>query len=157
MIVDVKELPKNVRLMGLDLGSKTIGVAVCDAMQNMASPLTTIKRTKFTKDIEALHQIIIEYEIGGYVLGWPLNMDGSEGPRCDAVRSFADEMRQHPAIFGQNPKIVLQDERLSTAEVDNFMDNRVDMGRKSKRGAKGDGLKDALAAQVILQGALNQL
>lgn len=157
MIVDVKKLPKNVRLMGLDLGSKTIGVAVCDAMQNMASPLMTIKRTKFTKDIEALGKIIKEYEIGGYVIGWPLNMDGSEGPRCDATRSFADELKNHPDIFGETPKVVLFDERLSTAEVDNFMDNRVDMGRKSKRGAKGDGLKDALAAQVILQGALDQL
>jgi len=170
MIVEIKDMPKNTRLMGLDLGSKTIGVAVSDAMQNLATPLTTIKRTKFTKDIIALSRIIKEYEIGGYVLGWPLNMDGSQGPRCDVVKSFADEMARflegrhagkpedamlkkiHETVF-----IALQDERLSTQEVDNFLDNRVDMKRSSKRGAKGDGLKDALAAQVILQGALDSI
>lgn len=161
-------MPKNTRLMGLDLGSKTIGVAVSDAKQNLATPLTTIKRTKFTKDMQALKVIIKEYEIGGYVLGWPLNMDGSIGPRCDAVKSFADEMarflegrhesKPEEAMSKKNHEavlIVLHDERLSTQEVDNFLDNRVDMKRSSKRGAKGDGLKDALAAQVILQGALD--
>lgn len=155
MIIDIKDMPKNVRLMGLDLGRKTIGVAICDAAQNLATPLTTIKRTKFTKDVEALGRIIKEYEIGGYVIGLPLNMDGSAGAGCDRARSFADELARCTDIVGQTPKIMLHDERLSTAEVDNFLDNRVDIGRKSKRAAKEDGLKDALAAQVILQGALD--
>lgn len=168
MIIKIKDMPKNIRLMGLDLGSKTIGVAVSDARQNLATPVTTIKRTKFTKDIEVLGKIIKEYEIGGYVIGWPLNMDGSEGPRCDATRSFADEMKRflegrHKGKPEDAPSeipcekifIALQDERLSTAEVDNFLDNRVDMKKSSKRGAKGGGLKDALAAQVILQAALD--
>lgn len=143
--------------MGLDLGAKTIGVAISDTSQNLATPLTTIKRTKFLKDIEALAEIIAEFEIGGYIVGLPVNMDGSEGPRCDATRSFVDEMSRHPKIFGQNPFIALMDERLSTQTVDNAMDNRVDMKKSSKRGAKEKGIIDMLAAQVILQGALDGL
>lgn len=151
------DVPKNTRLMGLDLGSKTIGVAVSDTGQSLATPVGTIKRTKFTNDIQELANYIQEFDVGGYVLGWPVNMDGSEGPRCDAVRSFADEMKNHADVFGADPFIALVDERLSTQTVDNFLDNRVDMGRKSKSGAKDSGLKDALAAQVILQGALDSL
>ncbi len=143
--------------MGLDLGAKTIGVAISDAEQSLATPITTIKRTKFSKDIQALASIIEEFEIGAYIIGYPLNMDGSEGSRCDATRSFADEMCKHPEIFGENVFIALFDERLSTSAVDDFMDNRVDMGKKSKRGAKNSGLTDKLAAQGILQGALNEI
>ncbi len=149
--------PKNCRLMGLDLGAKTIGIAVSDAGQGMATPVATIKRTKFTKDILVLGEIIKEFEIKGYVLGWPLNIDGTEGARCDATRSFADEMRKHPEVFGQNPFIALWDERLSTMLVDDFVENRVDIGKKSRRGAKESGLIDKLAAQVILQDVLNSL
>ena len=79
-------------------------------------------------------------------------MDGSEGPRCDATRSFADEMTKHPEIFGENPFIALQDERLSTQTVDNFLDNTVNMNRKNRKN-----VIDKLAAQVILQGALDSL
>lgn len=146
------ELPRDVRLMGLDLGSKTIGVAVCDAAQSIATPVTTIQRTKFTKDAEALGQIIQEFEIGGYILGWPLNMDGTEGASCDVVRSFADEMTKHPDIFGKSPFIALWDERLSTQTVDNFLDKDVNMHRKNRKS-----VIDKLAAQVILQGALDSL
>ena len=92
-------VPKNCRVMGLDLGSKTIGVALSNTAQSLATPMTTIVRTKFSKDIVALGKIIEEFEIGAYIIGLPLNMDGSEGPRCDATRSFADEMRKHPEIF----------------------------------------------------------
>lgn len=152
-------VPKNRRLMGLDLGTKTIGVAVSDTGQSLATPVTTIKRSKFSKDIEALAPIIKEFEIGGYIIGYPLNMDGSEGSRCDATRSFADEMTKHPEIFGRShnggPFIALQDERLSTQAVDNFVESRVDIKKKSKRGAKESGLTDMLAAQGILQGALD--
>ena len=150
-------VPKNIRLMGLDLGTKTIGVAVSDAMQSIATPVTTIQRTKFSKDIVELEKLIKEFEVGGYILGWPLNMDGSEGPRCDATRSFADEMTNHPDIFGEKPFIAFWDERLSTRAVDNFLDKRVDMKKNSKRGAKDSGLIDQLAAQVILQSALDSL
>lgn len=138
--------------MGLDLGSKTIGVAVCDTAQSIATPVTTIQRSKFTKDAEALGKLVQEFEIGGFILGWPLNMDGSVGPRCDSVRSFADEMTKHPDIFGKNPFIAFWDERLSTQTVDNFLDNNVDMHRKNRKS-----VIDKLAAQVILQGALDSL
>ena len=148
---DCKEaLPKNARLMGLDLGTKTIGVAVSDAAQSIATPVTTINRSKFSKDILELEKLIKEFEVGGYILGWPLNMDGSEGPRCDATRSFADEMGNHPDIFGEKPFIALWDERLSTQVVDNFLDNTVNMHRKNRKN-----VIDKLAAQVILQGALD--
>lgn len=149
--------PKNCRLMGLDLGRKTIGVAISDAAQLLATPVTTIKRTKFSKDMLELQEIAKEFEIKGYIIGWPLNMDGSEGARCDSTSSFADEMSKRIEIFGENPFIALWDERLSTQDVDNSLDNRVDMNKSSKRGAKETGLIDRLAAQVILQGALDVL
>ena len=145
-------IPKNCRLMGLDLGTKTIGVAVSDSMHSIATPVTTIERKKFSKDIEALSKIIKEFEIGGYILGLPLNMDGSEGGRCDATRSFADEMRQRPETFGNNPFIALYDERLSTSAVEDFLVNDVDMSRTKRKQ-----VVDKLAAQIILQGALDYL
>lgn len=144
------DVPKNVRLMGLDLGTKTIGIAVSDAMQSIATPVTTIQRTKFSKDILELEKLIKEFEVGGFILGWPLNMDGSEGPRCDATRSFADEMGKF--LIEQNPFIAFWDERLSTQAVDNFLDNTVNMNRKNRKS-----VIDKLAAQVILQGALDSL
>ena len=149
------QMPKNRRLMGLDLGAKTIGIAISDAAQSIVTPVATIKRTKFSKDILALEEHIKDFEIGGYIIGWPLNMDGSRGARCDATMSFADEMTKHPDIFGSQPFIALWDERLSTRAVDNALDNRVDIGKKSKRGAKESGLLDKLAAQKILQSALD--
>ena len=92
----IDDLPRDVRLLGMDLGTKTIGLAVCDSLHSIASALQTIRRTKFTKDIEELGTIIAEYEIGGYILGYPLNMDGSEGPRCEATRHFAEELVKYP-------------------------------------------------------------
>lgn len=145
-------LPRNVRLMGLDLGSKTIGVAVSDSAQKLATPIATIKRVKFSKDILHLHQIIQEFEVGGYILGWPLNMDGSMGARCDATQSFADMMKQHPEIFGQNPFIAFHDERLSTHTVDDMLDKSVYMRRKDRKE-----VIDKLAAQVILQETLDMI
>jgi putative Holliday junction resolvase len=142
-------VPMHSRLMGLDLGSKTIGVAVSDANQSIATPVTTIKRTKFSKDIKELGVLVKEFEIKGYILGWPLNMDGTQGARCDATLSFADEMMKAPDIFGVQPFIALWDERLSTQAVDDFLDNTVNMHRKSRKN-----VIDKLAAQIILQGAL---
>ncbi len=142
--------PKNVRLLGMDLGSKTIGLALSDSAQSIATPFKTIQRTKFTKDIEELRPVIRDYEIGGYVLGFPLNMDGSEGPRCDSVRSFAQEMENYPQIFGTKPWIALWDERLSTAAVEDFLVETVDMSRTKRKQ-----VVDKLAAHLILQGALD--
>ena len=152
----IETRPQNVRLLGVDLGTKTIGLAVSDAGQGVATPLKTIARSKFAKDIEAFGQVVQEYEIGGYVFGWPLNMDGSEGGSCDRVRSFIDEMKNYPHVLGIEPGtdlwISLWDERLSTATVDNFLVETVDMSRKRRKE-----VVDKLAAQVILSGALEFL
>ena len=153
----LERVPRNCRLMGIDLGTKTIGIAISDSGQSIATPLATIKRTKFSKDVVELGNIVKEYEIGGYIIGWPLNMDGSEGAGCDRVRSFADEFSRNVGIVGKNPFFAYCDERLSTQEVDNSMDKRVDMKRNSKKNAKKSGLIDKLAAQIILQSALDSL
>lgn len=146
--------PKNVRLMGLDLGSKTIGVAVSNQDQTIASALTTIERTKFSRDLDALGKIAKEYEIGGIVLGWPLNMDGSISPRCDSTRSFADELAKYPHVLGMEEGtemwIALADERLSTQSVEEFLVKDVDMSRTKRKQ-----VVDKLAAQVILQSVLD--
>ncbi len=141
--------PENARLLGMDLGSKTIGLSVSDAGQGIATPLKTIKRGKFARDMVELGQVVADYEIGGYVLGYPLNMDGSMGPRCDAVRSFADEMKNYPQFLGTDPWIALWDERLSTVSVEDFLVESVDMSRTKRKQ-----VIDKLAAQHILQGAL---
>jgi putative Holliday junction resolvase len=144
--------PEKKRLLGMDIGAKTIGLALSDPMHSIATPLRTIQRTKFTKDIEELRPIIRDYEVGGYVLGLPLNMDGTEGPRCQAVRHFGQEMQNHPDIFGKDPWIALWDERLSTASVEDFLVESVDMSRTKRKQ-----VIDKLAAQLILQGALDFL
>lgn len=142
--------PAGKRLLGLDIGTKTIGLALSDSSHNIATPLRTINRKKFTLDIQSMKKEIDEFGVGGYVLGYPLNMDGSEGPRCQSVRHFAEEMRNHPEIFGPNPWIALWDERLSTAAMEDFLIETVDMSR-----TKRDRVIDTLAAHHILQGALD--
>lgn len=144
--------PKDKRLLGLDLGTKTIGLALSDSRHSIATPLRTIQRKKFTLDIQDMKREITDFAVGGYVLGYPLNMDGSEGPRCQSVRHFAEEMLNHPAIFGKDPWIALWDERLSTAAVEDFLIENVDMSRTKRKQ-----VIDALAAQHILQGALDYL
>ncbi len=146
----VDTLPGNVRLLGMDIGEKTIGLALSDPGQGIATPYKTIDRKKFTVDIRMLEPIIRDYEIGGYVLGYPVNMDGSEGPRCESTRHFADEMCNHPNIFGNDPWIAFWDERLSTVSVDRFLVDSVDMSRTKRKQ-----VVDKLAAQHILQGALD--
>lgn len=150
------DCPKGVRLMGVDLGSKTIGLALSDPGQRLATPLTTIKRTKFTTDIAAMGKIMREYEVGGFVFGWPLNMDGSAGPACERVRSFIDEMKNYPqelGIFsGTELWIALVDERLSTSAAQDFLS-----GERGMQPSKRKDVVDALAAQTILTGALDYL
>jgi putative Holliday junction resolvase len=147
------DYPAAIPLIGLDVGRKTIGVAVSDSAQSMAMPVETIIRRKFAQDMEALHVIIEQYEAGGIVLGYPVNMDGSIGPRCDDVRSFADEMLKYKGITEKISWAALWDERLSTAQAEDILSGR---GRKPGK-AKQDGLTDKLAAQIILQGALDHL
>jgi putative Holliday junction resolvase len=157
LLKDIAELrPKNIRLMGIDVGSTTLGIALSDPSQSLATPLQTIKRSKFTKDMELLAKVVAEYEVGGFILGLPLNMSGSEGPRCQSVRDFAAEMSKIKNVVGNAPWVALWDERLSTVSVEDFVDEQVEK-RKTRVNAKSSGLIDKLAAQGILQGALDYL
>ncbi len=149
--------PQGVRLLGLDVGKKTIGLAVADSASGLATPLFTVRRTKFSRDIKELEKVIRDYEIGGYVVGYPLNMDGSEGPKCQSMRDFSHELEAQLSADLKPKKglwIALYDERLSTASVENFVDETVDI---SRRKAKAKGITDKLAAQVILQSALDYM
>ena len=142
-------LKKRQRLLGLDLGEKTIGLALSDGSLSVASPLETIRRRKFTQDAEALKAVIAEREVGGLVLGLPVNMDGSEGPRCQSTRQFARNLAQ---VAGIELPYAFWDERLSTAAVERFMIEEADMTRR-RRGE----VVDKMAAAFILQGALDAL
>jgi len=144
-------LPDDVALLGLDVGKKTIGLALSGPALSIATPLKTINRTKFSKDMEQLKAVIKEYEVGGFVVGYPVNMNGEEGPRAQSVRDFAIEMEN---ALGQGTWVALWDERLSTVSVEGFVDGLVEK-RKTKINAKSSGLIDRLAAQVILQTALD--
>lgn len=150
---DIKELPgliaRNTRLLGLDLGEKTIGLAISDPGLMVASPLETIARKKFTLDAEKLEKIIADRMIGGLVFGWPVNMDGSEGPRCQSTRQFARNLTQ---LRGLALPIAFWDERLSTAAIERFLIDEADMTRNRR-----DAVVDKMAAGYILQGALDAL
>ncbi len=150
------QCPRDVRLLGLDIGTKTIGLAISNDDQTIATPLKTIERTKFIRDVEALGKVMKEFSVGGLVVGWPLNMDGSVSASCDRVRSFVDELKNYPQQLGADAGTSLWigfwDERLSTSAVDDFLINSVDMSR-----TKRDEVVDKLAAQLILAGALEYL
>lgn len=148
--------PKGRALLALDVGKKTIGLALSDPDHSFAMPLRTINRTKFTKDMEALKVILSQHEVGGFIIGLPLNMDGSEGPSAQSVRDFALEMEKRTEIVGVNPWIALWDERLSTKTVEYLVDKSVEK-RKTRINAKQSGLIDKLAAQQILQTALDHI
>ncbi|MBL4727053.1 MAG: Holliday junction resolvase RuvX [Rhizobiaceae bacterium] len=149
-IIDITEMPAlhkmGQRLFGLDLGSKTIGIALSDGRLRIASTYKTLRRTKFKQDAEALLALVEKEGVIGFVIGLPLNMDGSEGPRVQATRAFIRNMgglSDLPFIFW--------DERLSTVAVERVM-IEADLSRK-KRAEK----IDAAAATFILQGALDRL
>ena len=135
------------RLMGLDLGSKTIGLALSDVSLMIASPLETIKRTKFTHDAKILEALIDEHDVGGFILGLPINMDGTEGPRCQSTRQFSINLLERRDI-----PLAFWDERLSTVAIERVLIEEIDMTRK--RRAK---IIDKVAATYILQGALDAL
>src|SRR5262245_58480646 len=124
-----KTMPRGVALLGLDVGEKTIGLAVCDPGHKVVTPLRTLRRTKFTQDAEAIGAIVRDYEIGGFVIGLPLNMDGSEGRRAQSVRDFALELAKRESAAGREPWIALFDERLSTEAVEDIVDKSVKHGR----------------------------
>ena len=139
------EMPLDTCLMGLDLGSKTIGLAVADPTGVIASPLETIKRRKFSDDAHALIKIIDARSVGGLVFGLPINMDGKEGPRCQSTRQFAANFLEWHGIG-----IAFWDERLSTSAVEKFLIGEADMTRKRRAE-----VIDKMAAAYILQGALD--
>ncbi len=150
------KIPPDGAILGLDVGKKTIGLALSGPGRSFATPLKTIARTKFSADMKTLAAIVREFDVRGFVAGYPVNMDGREGPRCQSVRDFVAEMLRFPDVVGPEPWAALWDERLSTASVEEFVDNLVEK-RKTKTSAKSSGLIDRLAAQIILQGALDYL
>lgn len=139
-------LPRNQRLLGLDVGEKTIGLALSDPALCVASPVSTIKRSKFTADANALLKLAAERGVAGLVIGLPLNMDGSEGPRCQSVRQFAANLLKLKDL-----PILFWDERMSTMAVERAMIAH-DVSR-----AKRDKVVDQAAAAFILQGVLDAL
>lgn len=139
-------LPRAGALAGLDLGTKTIGVAVSDGLRRVASPLSTIRREKFTLDAAALLKIVAERDLKGIVLGLPFNMDGSEGPRCQSTRAFARNLERLTPL-----PIAFWDERLSTVAAERAL-LEADTSRKRR-----SEVIDHVAAGYILQGALDRL
>ena len=143
----VAATPPGTPWLGLDLGEKTIGVAASDATRIIASPLQLIRKTKFTQDAEAVLKLMDGRKASGLVIGLPLNMDGTEGPRAQSCRAFArnlQRLREVPCVF--------QDERLSTTAVERFLIDELDLTRKRRAD-----VVDRTAAAWILQGALERL
>jgi putative Holliday junction resolvase len=138
-------LPMGGRLLGLDVGTKTIGTALCDAGWTIATAAELIRRTKFAKDVERLQRLIAAQSVAGLVIGLPLNLDGSESPRTQAVRAFARNM----APLGL--PILLWDERWSTQAV-----TRTLIAADASRARRAE-LIDKMAAAYILQGAIDAL
>ena len=142
----VRGLANGARLLGIDLGEKTIGLALSDVSRSIATPLETLRRTKFTPDAERIRALVSRFGIGGLVIGLPLNMDGSEGPRAQATRAF---VRNLNPLLGL--PILFWDERLSTAAV-----TRTLIEADASRARRGE-VVDKMAAAYILQGALERI
>ncbi len=139
-------LPEKKRLLGLDPGTKTIGLALSDISLKIGSPLLTIKRTKFKQDMAVLKKIVDEHSVGAFVIGLPVNMDGSEGPRAQSIRQFQKNLEEYfdfPMCFW--------DERLSTVAV-----TRTLLEADTSRAKRAEAV-DKMAAAYILQGALDSL
>jgi putative Holliday junction resolvase len=138
-------LPEGGRLLGLDVGTQTIGTALCDSGWHFASPAELVRRTKFTADKAALQAIIAREGVTGLVIGLPLNMDGSDSPRTQSVRAFARNVEDFAL------PILLWDERWSTAAVERAM-----IAADMSRGKRAERIDNA-AASYILQGAIDAL
>ncbi|MBX7456797.1 Holliday junction resolvase RuvX [Qipengyuania sp. 1NDH17] len=139
-------LPEGGVLLGLDLGTKTIGVATCDAGWRYATAGKTIERSKFTKDCGKLREIVTARSVAGVVIGLPRNMDGTEGPRAQASRAYARNLSQALEL-----PILLWDERWSTSSADAAM-----IGQDMSRAKRAEKI-DSHAAAIILQGAIDAL
>ena len=139
-------LARGTRLLGLDVGTKTIGMALSDVTRTVATPFDTIRRTKFAADAKAIREVVEKNQVGALVLGLPLNLDGSEGPRAQSTRAFARNLAIHVTV-----PIVFWDERLSTAAVERHL---IEADASRKRRAE---VVDRMAAAYILQGLLERL
>jgi putative Holliday junction resolvase len=139
-------LPIEARLLGLDVGTKTIGMALSDVTRSVATPYETIRRTKFATDAKTILEVIETNQVGALVIGLPLNMDGSEGPRAQSTRAFARNLASLVDV-----PMVFWDERLSTAAVERHL---IEADASRKRRAQ---VIDRMAAAYILQGALDRL
>jgi putative Holliday junction resolvase len=139
-------LTPRARLLGLDLGEKTIGLALSDTLLTVATPLQTLKRGKFAADAQILGEIIAKQGVGGLVIGLPLNMDGSNGPSAQSARAFGRNFAAKSEL-----RIVFWDERLSTAAV-----TRTLLEADASRKRRGE-VVDKMAAAYILQGALDRM
>ncbi len=144
-VLDLLDLPFGA-LLGLDLGTKNIGVAVSDPARIVSSPLTLIKRTKFTEEAQTLFRLMEERRVAGVVIGLPVNMDGTEGPRAQSARAFARNLLRLKDV-----PVAFWDERLSTSAVERFL---VEQDMTRSRRAE---VVDKTAAAWILQGALERL
>jgi putative holliday junction resolvase len=134
------------RLLGLDVGEKTIGLALSDLGLMIATPMQTIRRTKFAADLKLIATIITDQQVGGLIIGLPINMDASEGPRAQSIRQFARNVLKQIDL-----PVVLWDERLSTMAVTRIL---IDADTSRARRAE---LVDKMAAAYILQGALDRM
>ena len=140
------DLPEGTRLLGLDLGTKTIGLALSDTSLSVATPHETIQRKKFTHDVKLLMEEIEKHDVSALVIGLPLNLDGSEGPRAQATRAFVRNLAKHTDV-----PVVYWDERLSTVAAERTL---LEADASRKRRAE---VIDKMAAAFILQGALDRL
>ena len=146
-LVNLKaSLARGGRLLGLDVGSKTIGLAISDSNLRVASALTTIRRAKFAADAQAIARIIAERSVGGLVIGLPIAMDGTEGPRCQSVRQFATNL-----LGTVDLPVAFWDERFSTIGAERPLREAAMSHRRRAE------VIDKLAAAYILQGALDRL
>jgi len=149
-LVAIEDLPPllapEARLLGLDVGTKTIGMALSDVTRSIATPYDTVRRTKFTADAKLLLGVIAAQGVGALVIGLPINLNGSEGPRAQSTRAFARNLASHVAV-----PMVFWDERLSTAAVERHL---IEADASRKRRAE---VIDRMAAAYILQGALDRL
>ena len=145
-------LVRDGRLMALDVGSKTVGIATSDVLRSLATPLTTLKRSKLAADLAVLAELAKKHDVKALAVGLPLNMDGTEGPRCQSVRQFVTNIANHGAPALAALPVVFQDERMSTAAVTRGMIDDYDMSR-AKRAER----VDAAAAAWILESALARL
>ncbi len=139
-------LQPGARLLGLDVGTKTVGLALSDVTRTIATPYETLRRAKFTADAKIIAAIVEKEGVGGLVIGMPFNLDGSEGPRAQSTRAFARNLAVHVAV-----PMAFWDERLSTAAVQRHL---IEADASRKRRAE---VVDRMAAAYILQGALDRM